>query len=41
VRQLIRFAQARAERSHAAIRRDLLTLDEQVGDLLSFSGKGE
>jgi preprotein translocase subunit SecA len=41
VRKLIRFAQARAERSHAAIRRDLLTLDEQVGDLLSFSGKGE
>jgi preprotein translocase subunit SecA len=41
LRRLIRLAQARAERSHAAIRRDLLTLDEQVGDLLAFSGKGE
>ena len=41
LRQLIRIAQARAERSHAAIRRDLLKLDEQLGDLLAFSGKGE
>jgi preprotein translocase subunit SecA len=41
LRRLIRIAQARAERSHAAIRRDLLKLDEQVGDLLAFSGKGE
>jgi len=41
LRKLIRLAQARAERSHAAIRRDLLTLDEQLGDLLAFSGKGE
>jgi preprotein translocase subunit SecA len=41
LRRLIRLAQARAERSHAAIRRDLLRLDEQVGDLLAFSGKGE
>jgi preprotein translocase subunit SecA len=41
LRRLIRIAQARAERSHAAIRRDLLKLDEQLGDLLAFSGKGE
>jgi preprotein translocase subunit SecA len=41
LRKLIRIAQARAERSHAAIRRDLLKLDEQLGDLLAFSGKGE
>ncbi len=41
LRRLIRIAQARAERSHAAIRRDLLKLDEQLGDLLAFSGRGE
>jgi preprotein translocase subunit SecA len=41
LRKLIRIGQARAERSHAAIRRDLLKLDEQIGDLLAFSGKGE
>ena len=41
LRRLVRVAQARAERSHAAIRRDLLKIDEQLGDLLSFSGKGE
>jgi preprotein translocase subunit SecA len=41
LQRLLRIAQARAERSHAAIRRDLLKLDEQLGDLLAFSGKGE
>jgi preprotein translocase subunit SecA len=41
LRRLVRLAQARAERNHAAIRRSLLTLDEQLGDLLAFSGKGE
>jgi preprotein translocase subunit SecA len=41
LRRLLRIAQARAERSHAAIRRDLLKIDEQIGDLLAFSGKGE
>ena len=41
LRRLVRYAQARAEASHAAIRRDLLTMDEQLGDLLAFSGKGE
>jgi preprotein translocase subunit SecA len=41
VRGLVRLAQRRAERSHAAIRRELLTMDEQLGDLLAFSGRGE
>ena len=41
LRKLVRYAQARAEASHAAIRRELLTMDEQLGDLLAFSGKGE
>ena len=29
------------KRSHAAIRRELLAMDEQLGDLLAFSGEGE
>jgi len=41
LRRLVRYAQVRAEASHAAIRRELLTMDEQLGDLLAFSGKGE
>jgi preprotein translocase subunit SecA len=40
-RGLFRLAQLRAERANAAIRRQLLTLDEQLGDLLAFSGRGE
>jgi preprotein translocase subunit SecA len=40
-RRLVRFAQWRAERGNAAIRRELLTMDEQLGDLLAFAGKGE
>lgn len=40
-RRLVRLAQWRAERANAAIRRELLTMDEQLGDLLSFAGKGE
>ena len=40
-RRLVRLAQRRAERSNAAIRRELLTMDEQLGDLLAFAGKGE
>jgi preprotein translocase subunit SecA len=40
-RRLVRYAQWRAERSNAAIRRELLTMDEQLGDLLAFAGKGE
>jgi preprotein translocase subunit SecA len=39
--RLVRFAQWRAERGNAAIRRELLTMDEQLGDLLAFAGKGE
>ncbi len=38
---LVRLAQWRAERGHAAIRRELLRMDEQLGDLLAFSGRGE
>ena len=41
LRKLVRYAQVRAEASQAAIRRELLTMDEQLGDLLAFSGKGE
>lgn len=40
-RRLVRYAQWRAERGNAAIRRELLTMDEQLGDLLAFSGRGE
>jgi len=40
-RGLFRLAQARAERANAAIRRQLLPLDEQLGDMLAFSGRGE
>ena len=40
-RWLVRLAQRRAERSNAAIRRELLSMDEQLGDLLAFAGKGE
>jgi preprotein translocase subunit SecA len=40
-RGLFRLAQARAERANAAIRRQLLSLDEQLGDMLAFSGRGE
>jgi preprotein translocase subunit SecA len=40
-RGLFRVAQLRAERSNAAIRRQLLALDEQLSDLLAFSGRGE
>jgi hypothetical protein len=37
----VRLAQRRAERSNAAIRRELLSMDEELGDLLAFAGKGE
>jgi preprotein translocase subunit SecA len=39
--RLVRYAQWRAERGNAAIRRELLKMDEQLGDLLAFSGRGE
>ena len=38
---LIRYAQWCAERRHAQLRRDLLRIDENLGDLLAFSGRGE
>jgi preprotein translocase subunit SecA len=41
LRRLLRIAQQRAEASHARIRRDLLRSDEQLGDMLAFSGRGE
>jgi preprotein translocase subunit SecA len=40
-RRIVRYAQWRAERGNAAIRRELLAMDEQLGDLLAFAGKGE
>jgi preprotein translocase subunit SecA len=40
-RGMFRLAQMRAERANAGIRRELLKLDEQLGDLLAFSGRGE
>ena len=40
-RKVFQMAQQRAERANAAIRRELLTLDDKLGDLLAFSGRGE
>jgi len=40
-RRVFQLAQYRAERANAGIRRDLLSLDDQLGDLLAFSGRGE
>ncbi len=34
-------AQWRAERAHSRARRDLLDLDDYLGDVLAFSGRGE
>jgi len=38
---LFRKAQGAAERLHARMRHDLLKMDEQLGDALAFSGRGE
>ncbi|HEX6321403.1 MAG TPA: preprotein translocase subunit SecA [Burkholderiales bacterium] len=38
---LFRLAQRRAERTHSRARRDLLDLDDYLGDILAFSGRGE
>jgi preprotein translocase subunit SecA len=38
---LFRLAQWRAERTHSRARRDLLDLDEYLGNILAFSGRGE
>ncbi|HEX6691213.1 MAG TPA: prepilin peptidase, partial [Burkholderiales bacterium] len=40
-RALIKLAQWRAERAHSQVRKDLLASDEQLGDQLAFSGRGE
>ena len=40
-RVLAAVAQRAAEREHARLRRDLMKLDENLGDLLAFSGRGE
>lgn len=40
-RLIFRAAQRRAERLHARMRRELLRMDEQMGDALAFSGKPE
>jgi preprotein translocase subunit SecA len=36
-----RLAQRKAERLHSRMRRDLLDLDEHLGNVLAFAGKGE
>jgi preprotein translocase subunit SecA len=41
LRSVLRRAQQGVERQHAGIRRDLLRLDEQFGELMAFSGKSE
>ena len=38
---LFRMAQGSAERAHAKTRRNLLKMDEQMGDVLAFSGRQE
>jgi preprotein translocase subunit SecA len=38
---VFRVAQWRAERNNSRIRRDLLDMDDYLGDLLAFAGRGE
>jgi preprotein translocase subunit SecA len=40
-RFLFSMAQHRAERIHSRSRRDLLEMDDQLGDMLAFAGRGE
>jgi len=40
-RMVFKVAQWRAERAYARARRDLLDLDDYLGDILAFSGRGE
>jgi preprotein translocase subunit SecA len=40
-RVAFRMAQWRAERTHSKARRDLLDLDDYLGDILAFAGRGE
>jgi preprotein translocase subunit SecA len=39
--RLVSYAQGTAERHHGRIRRDLLRSDDQLNDLLAFTGRGE
>ncbi len=38
---LVSVAQRAAERHHGGVRRELLRIDDQLGDLLAFTGRGE
>jgi len=38
---IVGFAQSAAERHHGKIRRELLKLDDNLGDMLAFSGRTE
>jgi preprotein translocase subunit SecA len=38
---IVNYAQRSAEKYHRRIRQDLLKYDENLSDLLSFSGRGE
>ncbi|WP_447979414.1 preprotein translocase subunit SecA [Candidatus Nitrospira bockiana] len=40
-RRLFGYAQRRAERRHARMRRDVLKMDEQIDSALAFAGRGE
>jgi preprotein translocase subunit SecA len=40
-RSIIALAQWRAERAHSQARRELLEMDDQLGDQLAFAGRGE
>jgi len=41
VRLLVAVAQKSAEKRHSRLRKDLLKLDDNLGDMLAFSGRGE
>lgn len=38
---LFRLAQIRAERAHSRARRELLEMDDHLGDILAFAGRGD
>ena len=40
-RSAVALAQWRAERAHSQVRRELLEMEDQLGDQLAFSGRGE
>jgi preprotein translocase subunit SecA len=39
--KIVGFAQGAAERHHGGIRRDLLRADDQLSDMLAFTGRSE